>query len=95
MAIIMIRKVPTKSGTAPKAPVPAYWSARMAIWGFHSIPNRNSWIGTAWKKRQLSQTSEATMPAVVRMAVTEQAMNRPAIQPSTLLRARNCGPMRG
>ena len=43
--------------------------------------------GTDWKNRQLSQTSEATMPIVVRMATTEQAMKIAEIQRSTCGRA--------
>ena len=95
MAISMMRNVPTNSGTAPNAPLEAYWSLRMAICGSHWVPNRKSTGDTDWKKRQLSQTREPTMPTVVRMAVTAQARNRTAIHPSTRLRARKVGPMRG
>ena len=52
IAMIVIRKVPANSGTAPNAPVEPTWSARMAVCGDHSRPNRNSVIGTALEETQ-------------------------------------------
>ncbi len=89
MAMAATSTVPVKTGTAPKAPRPATWSARSGICGSQLRPNRNSFNGTAWKKRQASKTSEATMPIVVRIATTEQLSMRAVIDHSKLLRARN------
>ncbi len=54
MAMSMIRKVPTKSGRAPKAPVEPTWSARIAVCGLHWVPNRKSATGMVEKKRRES-----------------------------------------
>ncbi len=54
MAMIEITRVPTKTGTAPKAPAPAIWSARMAICGSHCRPKKKSRGGTSWKNAQAS-----------------------------------------
>ena len=51
MAMTVIRNVPANSGTAPNAPDEPTWSARSAVCGLHCRPNRNSVIGTFWKKR--------------------------------------------
>ena len=54
MAMIEITMVPRKTGTAPKAPAPAIWSARMAICGSHFRPKKKSCGGTSRKNAQAS-----------------------------------------
>ena len=54
MAITEITSVPRNTGTAPKAPAPATWSARMAICGSQRRPKKNSCGGTSRKKAQAS-----------------------------------------
>ena len=54
MAIAAITSVPRKTGTAPKAPAPATWSARMAICGSQRRPKKNSAGGTSRKNAQAS-----------------------------------------
>ena len=75
MAISVISSVPAKSGTAPKAPELPTWSARIAVCGLHCRPNRNSCIGTCAKKRRASNSSDRTMPTVVKTAIVEQAIS--------------------
>ena len=94
MAIRAISSVPRNTGTAPKAPAPATCSARMAICGSHRRPKKKSAGGTSAKKAQASQSSETTMPTVVKIATTEQNTMKPVSARSTLLRARNRGERR-
>ena len=54
MAIVAISSVPTKTGTAPKAPAPAIWSGRMAICGSHLRPKKKSCSGTSAKNAEAS-----------------------------------------
>ncbi len=68
MAMAEISSVPANSGTAPKAPEEPTWSARSAVCGLHSRPNRNSVTGTLSKKRSDSNSTDSTMPTVVRIA---------------------------
>ena len=86
--------MPRNTGTAPKAPAPATWSARMAICGSQRRPKKNSCGGTSSKKAQASQSSEAMMPTVVRIATTEQAIMKQSRKRSTPVRARNRGERR-
>ena len=72
MAIMAMSSVPRKTGTAPKAPAPAIWSARIAICGSQRRPKKKSAGGTSAKKAQASQSSDTTMPTVVRIARAEQ-----------------------
>ena len=76
MEIRDIITVPASTGIAPKAPEEPTWSARMAICGLHSSPNRKSVTGTVWKKRMASYNTDNTMPMVVKMAIMEQAISR-------------------
>ena len=94
MAMALMKIVPQKTGTAPKAPVAAIWSERIAICGLHSIPKRNSVTGTREKKAKLSMTRERMMPSVVRMARMEQIISSQRRMPSTRLRALNSGDRR-
>ena len=86
-----ISSVPVNSGTAPKAPDEPTWSARMASCGLQFRPNRNSVIGTIWKKRIDSNSTEMTMPMVVKMAMLEARISAPRTMVSTRLRARSAG----
>ena len=81
--------VPVNTGTQPKAPAAAIWSARMGICGSQFRPNRNSWIGTSEKKCQASKTSAKMMPPVVNTATTEQKIISPSTIRSKAWRARN------
>ena len=45
MAIPEISMVPAKTGMAPNAPDEPTWSERIAVWGLHLSPNRNSVTG--------------------------------------------------
>ena len=83
--------VPANSGTAPKLPVDPTWSARMAVCGLQLRPKRNSVTGTSRKKRIASNTTERTIPTVVRMAMLEAATNNTSTNRSTRLRARKSG----
>ena len=47
MAMAEMSSVPVNRGTAPNAPEAPIWSARIAICGLQSNPNRNSVTGTA------------------------------------------------
>ena len=93
MAMKEMSSVPTNSGMAPKAPDAPTWSARMAICGLHSVPKRKPVTGTAWKKRIDSNSTESTIPMVVRMAIVELTMSRPSTIRSTEFRARLSGSM--
>ena len=86
--IAPIRIVPQKSGMEPNAPDEPAWSARIAICGLQVRPNRKSLIGTSWKKRRDSKSSDRTMPSVVKIAISEAPMSNPFIQRSTEVRAR-------
>ena len=68
MAIVVISSVPVTSGTMPNAPDEPTWSARIAVCGLHCRPNRNSSGETFSKKRTVSNSTENTMPMVVRTA---------------------------
>src|SRR5690606_11962255 len=91
MAMADTTSVPTKSGTAPKAPELPTWSARIAVCGLHSRPKTNSQKGTARKKRRDSNSTEKTMATVVKMAIREQASSKYLKMRSTLTRARAWG----
>ena len=54
--------------------------------GFQVRPNRNSLTGTSAKKRIDSNTTENTIPTVVRMAITELAPRMNMMIRSTALR---------
>ena len=84
----VIRNVPANSGTAPNAPDEPTWSARSAVCGLHCRPNRNSVIGTFWKKRIDSNTTEKTIPAVVAIEMPAASHRATVTQRSTVLRAR-------
>ena len=94
IAITEITSVPRNTGTAPKAPAPATWSGRMAICGSQRSPKKNSCGGTISKKAQASQSSEAMMPTVVRIATTAQASMNQSRNRSTPVRARKRGESR-
>ena len=47
MAITVIKSVPANTGMAPKLPDWPTWSARKAVCGLHSSPNRNSLGGNS------------------------------------------------
>ncbi len=71
----MISKVPVNSGTAPKLPDEPTWSARIAVCGLQLSPNRNSVIGTCWKNRIASNSTDRTIPMVVKIAMLEAPMS--------------------
>ena len=84
MAMIAPMKiVPQNSGTEPNAPDEPAWSARIAVCGLHSVPNRKSTGGTKSKKRRLSNISDSRMPSVVRIAISEAASSSTISQRST------------
>ena len=95
MAMIAPMKiVPQKSGIAPNAPDEPAWSARIAVCGLQFVPNRNSAGLTIEKKRIDSNRSEATIPAVVRIAISEARSSTPITSRSTRVRARKWGDTR-
>ncbi len=59
--------------------------------GLQIRPKKKSRIGYCPKKRIVSNSIEATMPNVVRMAMVEAPISRTTIELSTRLRARICG----
>ena len=91
MAMTVISSVPATSGTMPKAPELPTWSARKAVCGLHSSPNRNSNTPTWPKKRSVSNKSESTMPAVTKTAMVEDAISAISSTFSTVLRALSSG----
>ena len=94
MAMAEISSVPVNTGMAPKAPPAVTWPSRMGICGSHFNPKKNSNGDTRSKKRMVSNSSDRTMPSVVRMAMSEQAIINPLRTRSVAWRARNCGLMR-
>ena len=94
MATAEMRSVPVKRGTMPNAPEAPTWSERIAVCGLHSTPKRKSKGDTLRKKRSASNSTDSTMPAVVRMATVELATMKTRTAPSTWLRARNRGETR-
>ena len=74
MAMAEIISVPAKTGTAPKAPEEPTWSSRMAIWGLHFKPNKNSVMEIFSKNRMASNRTDSRMPMVVKIAIVEQAI---------------------
>ena len=94
MAMAVTSSVPANSGTAPKAPDEPTWSARMAVCGLHSSPNRNSVTGTRPKKRSASNSTEATIPIVVSTATLEASHSNTRTNFSTRRRAANPGRIR-
>ena len=94
IATAEMRSVPVKRGIMPNAPDAPTWSERIAVCGLHSVPRRKSSAGTLWKKRNASNNTDNTMPAVARMATVELAMMKTRIAPSTWLRARTRGEIR-
>ena len=91
MAMAETSRVPVNSGTAPKAPEAPTWSARMAVWGLHRVPKKNSRGETFWKKSRDSNRTDSTIPRVVRIAIDENTIMIPSTMDSTRLRARICG----
>ena len=87
MAMNEISRVPANSGTAPNAPLEPTWPSRMAVCGLQSRPNRNSAAGTAWKKRAASNSTDSTMPMVVKMASIEHSSRKARMMRSTWMRA--------
>ena len=92
MAMRVISKVPANMGTAPKLPDWPTCSARIAICGLHSRPNRNSLGGTSWKKRIASNKSDRTIPTVVKIAsveltISEQGTNSISVSDIGLIEA--------
>ncbi len=89
MAMIAPMKiVPQNNGTEPSDSPGA---AGSMLCGLQCVPNRKSIGLTRAKKRRLSNSSDATMPTVVRIAIRE-ASSRPIITSrSTRVRARNSG----
>ena len=91
MATRLISMVPANSGMAPNAPSAATWSARRAVCGLQWMPNRKSTGEMRAKKRRLSNSSDSTMPSVVRMATAEQITSTTIRNRSSALRARRSG----
>ena len=79
--IAPMKTVPQNSGIEPKAPDEPAWSARSAVCGLQFVPNRNSVGLTSLKKRRLSNSSDRTMPSVVRIAISD-APSEQAHQPA-------------
>ena len=89
MAMIAPMKVvPQNKGTDPNAPDDPAWSARSAVCGLHVVPNRNSVGLTMLKKRRDSNSSDRTMPSVVRIAISDAPTSSTMTQRSTPVRAR-------
>ena len=94
IAMNEMSRVPAKRGIAPKAPEEPTWSSRIAVCGLQARPNRKSASGTWPKKRSASNSTERTMPRVVKIATVEHAIRKiPAIR-STWFRARSPGATR-
>src|SRR6056297_1876369 len=93
MAIKEISRVPANSGIAPKAPEAPTWSMRSAVCGLQLVPNRNSVTGTRWKKRIDSNSTDRTIPTVVRIAISEEPIRKASASRSMRLRARMPGEM--
>ena len=91
MAMVVIRSVPAKRGTAPNEPEEPTWSARIAVCGLHCSPNRNSNTDTRWKKRMLSNSTENRMPAVVSTETAAATKRTMLTIRSTSFRARKSG----
>ena len=91
IAITVISIVPANTGIAPNAPDAPTWSARMAVCGLHSSPNRKSTGETLVKKVSASNSSDSTMPTVVRMAMIEATISIDRMTRSTRFRARMAG----
>ena len=68
IAMPEIIAVPRNSGTAPKLPEDPTWSARIAVCGLQTVPNRNSCTDTERKNRMDSYTTDSTMPTVTKTA---------------------------
>ena len=83
IAMNEMSRVPANSGMAPNAPEEPTWSSRIAIWGLQSRPNRKSVTPTWPKKRIASNSTESTMPRVVKIAMVELAISRARMIRST------------
>ncbi len=94
MAITVISSVPVNSGTAPKLPDAPTWSARIAVCGLHSRPNRKFAIGTRSKNRIDSNSTENTIPAVIMIETAAVSSSPVETHCSTRLRARKSRSMR-
>ena len=74
IAMAEMTSVPRKTGTAPKAPAPATWSARMRDLRAPSSARTGSRAAApGGRSAQASKSSETTMPIVVRIATIEQS----------------------
>ena len=62
------------------------------VLGFQCVPRRNSQKGVVSKKRIDSNSTDSTIPIVVKIAMTEQRISTPLTMFSTLLRACSFGP---
>ena len=91
IAMTVIRIVPANTGIAPNAPDAPTWSARMAVCGLHSSPNRKSIGEILVKKAIASNSSDRTIPTVVRMAMVEATISMSRMTRSTRFRARMAG----
>ena len=91
IAMNEMSRVPAKSGTAPKAPEDPTWSSRIAVCGLQPRPNRKSASGTWPKKRIASNSTERTMPMVVKIATVEHAIRKTLTIRSTWFLARSAG----
>ena len=83
-----MKKVPQNSGTAPRL---APGSRASITCGLQWVPNRNCQAGTIEKKRALSNSRLATIPNVVRMAMSEAISSSAMMTRSTCERAAKSG----
>ena len=69
--IAPMKTVPQNRGIEPNAPDDPAWSARIAVCGLHDRPKRKSPGGTNLKNRAISNSSDRTIPSVVKIAINE------------------------
>ena len=71
IAIIVINKVPVKTGIAPNDPEAATWSSLRAICGDHVVPKKNSKGETSEKNFRVSNNNDNTIPSVTIIAIND------------------------
>jgi hypothetical protein len=81
IAIAVISSVPRTRAPRRTSPMLATWSERIAIWGLHSVPNRNSRGVTDLEEAHGLETSDSTMPIVTRIASVEDSEQHAAQEP--------------
>ena len=71
IAIIVINKVPVKTGIAPNDPEAATWSSLRAICGDQVVPKKNSKGETSEKNLRVSNNNDDTIPSVTIIAIND------------------------